>query len=87
MRTNPKEIEVLASFDQAGNVRPLRFRLVDDMGERRIIKVDKVLQLDVEKFGGNVMIKYRCQSVLDDQERIFEIKYERDTFKWFLFKM
>ncbi len=87
MRTNPKEIEVLASFDQSGNVRPLRFRIEDNMGERRTIKVDKVILVEVEKLAGNIMIKYRCQSVMDNKERIFELKYERDTYKWYLFKM
>jgi len=87
MRTNPREVEVLASFDQSGNVRPLRFRIEDDMGEKRTIKVDRIIQLEVEKLAGNIMIKYRCQSIMNNQERVFELKYERDTYKWYLFKM
>ncbi|WP_430886323.1 hypothetical protein [Fusibacter sp. JL216-2] len=87
MRTNPREVEVLAIFDQSGNLRPLRFRIEDNMGERKTIKVDRIILAEVEKLAGNVMIKFRCQSVFGDQARIFELKYERDTYKWYLFKM
>lgn len=87
VKTNPREIEVIAIFDQSGDIRPLRLRMEDETGERKIIRIDRVLQKDVEKIAGNVMIKYRCQSVLDHQERIFEVKYEKDTYKWYLFKM
>ncbi len=87
MRTNPREVEVLAIFDQSGHVRPLRFRIEDNMGERKTIKVDRIILAEVEKLAGNVMIKYRCQSIIDNQSRVFELKYERDTYKWYLFKM
>ncbi len=87
MRTRPREVDVLASFDRTGQVRPLRLRIEDDMGERTTIKVDRVILFEVEKLAGNIMIKYRCQTVIDNAERIFELKYERDTCKWYLFKM
>lgn len=87
MRTRPREVDVLASFNRTGQVRPLRLRIEDDMGERTTIKVDRVILFEVEKLAGNIMIKYRCQTVIDNAERIFELKYERDTCKWYLFKM
>ncbi len=87
MRTSPREVDVLASFDRSGHVRPLRFRIEDESGERKTIRVDKIILSEVEKLAGNIMIKYRCQTVMENEARLFELKYDRDTFKWYLFKM
>jgi len=46
-----------------------------------------VLFKETEKLAGNIMIVYRCQSLIDDVIKQFEIKYELATCRWILFKI
>ncbi|SMP38216.1 hypothetical protein [Anoxynatronum buryatiense] len=83
-------IEVIAFFDSQGLPRPLRYRWQakdQPHHEPVIVKVDRILQQHEEKPAGNRMLVYRCQSVMHDLERVYELKYELSTCKWFLFKM
>jgi hypothetical protein len=52
-----------------------------------VIKIDRILLRHVEKLAGNRMLLFRCQSFYGDAERLFEIKYEFNTCKWFLYKI
>jgi hypothetical protein len=40
-----------------------------------------------EKLAGNRMLIFLCQSVVAGQEKVFELKYEIATCRWFLYKM
>ena len=46
-----------------------------------------VIAKEKEKFAWNNMIVFKCQSIIDGRERLFEIKYELSTCKWMLFKI
>jgi hypothetical protein len=52
-----------------------------------VIKVDKILKKDLDKFAGNRMIKYTCESFMEGQAKPFEIRFEIDTCKWYLYKI
>ena len=80
-------IEVISYTDIKGEVRPLRLRLQINDEPLKVIKIDKVISKESEKFAGNPMIKFTCMCSEGDMERIFEIKYERNTCKWILYKM
>jgi len=84
-------IEMIAFFDEKGNPRPLRYRwkspLDHDDHEFQVIKIDRVIECREEKLAGNRMMVYRCQSVIDDLEKVYELRYEFSTCKWYLYKM
>jgi len=52
-----------------------------------IINVDRIITRAEEKLAGNRMIVFKCQSVFDSTEKLYELKYEINTCKWFLYKM
>jgi hypothetical protein len=52
-----------------------------------VIKVDRILFKEEEKLAGNRMILYRCESIINNMQRTFELKYEISTCKWYLYKM
>jgi len=87
MKVVKKNIELLCLFDKQGIPHPLRFRLVDEEGSNIVIQIDKVIKQDFEKLAGNKMIVFTCQSSINNQLRLFELKYEIDTCKWMLFKI
>ena len=82
MKTRMTPISVLAHFDLTGTPHPLRFKLADKM-----IKIEQVVSVTEEKLVGNKMLCFRCQSEIGGELKPFEIKFEINTCKWFLWKM
>lgn len=87
MKVLAQSIEVISYTNDKGEIRPLRFRMQTDDESLRVIKIDKIIFKQKEKFAGNPMILFRCQSTNDNVEKLFEIKYELNTCKWMLYKM
>ncbi len=82
-----KPIEMIAWFTKDGYPIPLRYRLMDEEEKNIVIRVNKILFKEEEKIAGNRMLLYRCESLINNSLKIFELKYEIATCKWFLFKM
>lgn len=85
MKVVSKSIDVIAFFEKDGGVKTLRFRISEDE-EEKVIKINRVVNREIEKLAGNVMEKFVCIASVNGVERIFEIKYELLTKKWILFK-
>lgn len=82
-----RPIEMLSWFTKEGVINPIRYRITTEQSEPIVVKVDKVILRTEEKLAGNKMIIFRCQSVINGLQKIYEVKYEISTCKWFLFKM
>ncbi|MDX9917401.1 MAG: hypothetical protein RBT15_05220 [Gudongella sp.] len=87
MKVLMKPIEMIAWFNDKDYPVPLRFRLDDENKERQVIKVGRVFSYEEERLAGNRMVVYRCEGIVGDQQKMFELKYEISTCKWFLFKI
>ncbi|HYE83281.1 MAG TPA: hypothetical protein VEG39_14090 [Clostridia bacterium] len=87
MKTIRKPIEAIVLFDLEGNPVPIKFRYLDDGSELVTIKVDRVIKRDLDKFAGNRMMKFTCQTCIGNQVRPFELRFEIDTSKWFIYKL
>ena len=80
-------IEMVSYTDNKGNIEPIRFRMQVDEEPMQVIKIDKVIVKEIERFAGNVMLVYKCQSLIENTTKLFEIKYELGTCRWILFKI
>ena len=80
-------VEMVSYTDNKGSIRPVRFRMQVDNEAMQVIKIDRVLVTETEKLAGNIMLVYKCQSVIDNVERLFEIKYELKSCRWILYKI
>lgn len=87
MKVFMKTIDMISFSNCEGNIRPIKFRWYEEGQEPRVIKVDRILSRKEEKLAGNRMLVFTVQSIIDDIERIFEMKYEINTCKWYLYKM
>jgi hypothetical protein len=87
MKIVAKVIEVIAWFKENGEIRPLKFRMSDGQSLTKVIKIDQIIAVDKEKYAGNVMYLFQCQSEIEGELKRFEIKYEVETCKWILFKI
>jgi hypothetical protein len=87
MKVIAKDIEMIAWFTEDGTPTPLRFKIRGEDEAVNVIKVDRVLFKEKEKLAGNLMMVFRCQSAINNIDRIYELKYELSTCKWILYKM
>lgn len=87
MKVLMKSVDMICLSSSQGNITPLKFRFQEGDEEPRIIKIDRILDKKEEKLAGNRMLIYTVQSTLDGIERVFEMKYEIQTFKWYLYKL
>ena len=86
MKILMEPIEMIAWFGTEGMPRPLRFKLKKET-EENVYKVEQILTRTEEKLAGNRMIIYRCQSEINGALKRFELKYELNGCRWFLFKI
>lgn len=80
-------VEMVSYTDNKGSIRPVRFRMQVDDEPQQVIRIDRVIVKETEKLAGNIMLVYKCQSVIDNVERLFEVKYELKSCRWILYKI
>lgn len=81
-----RPIEMIAWFTQEGVPNPIRYKITSSDTSNVVVKVDRIVSRSEEKLAGNRMIIFRCQSEVNGQLKLYELKYELNTCKWFLYK-
>ena len=84
MKVIAKPIQMIVWFNKDGSINPLKFKIDED--EVKVIKIEKILKREKERLAGNIMEKFLCSSLINGQEKLYEIKYDSTTYKWILFK-
>jgi len=87
MKVVAKPIEVISMTDIKGDITPLRLRIENEDESIQVIKIDKIIDRNHEKLAGNIKLVFTCRSLINDTEKLFEIKCEIETCKWVLFKI
>jgi len=82
-----KSVDMICFNSSEGVITPIKFRIREEGQEARIIRIDRIIDKKEERIAGNRMLVYTLQTTIDGIERIFEMKYEIQTFKWYLYKM
>lgn len=85
MKVVAKPIDMLALFDVAGRIHPIRFRLEED--HQIVVKVDQVFSRSLEKKAGIPVHVFDCISDIDGQRKAYQLKYEIEENRWILFKI
>ena len=80
-------IEMIAWFTLEGIPNPIRYKMTSADSSNVVVKVDRIATRSEEKLAGNRMIIFRCQSEIDGCLKLFELKYELSTCKWYLYKI
>jgi hypothetical protein len=86
MKTVTRPIEMIASSNIEGVLTPLRYRIKED-GEGVVVNVDSILTRTEEKAAGVRSLIFRCRSTIAGVQKMFELKYEPDRCKWFLYRI
>ena len=86
MKVIVKPISMVASFDSLGDIKPIKFRWKRNQ-EDVIVKVDRVLYKEKQKFAGTPMWLFDCQSDVGGASINYQIKYDVEKNTWILFKI
>ena len=86
MRILMQPIEMIAWFTLEGIPNPIRYKMTSDDSSNVVVKVDRIITRCEEKLAGNRMLIFRCQSEINGLLKLFELKYELSTCKWYLYK-
>jgi hypothetical protein len=87
MKILAKDVDMVCWFEKTGRPHPVRFKISNEDESETVIKIDKIFTIEKEKLAGNEMLLFKCQSVINNQQKLFELKYELRTCKWILWKM
>lgn len=87
MKMLMKNVDMICVSSKDGKISPLRFRMTDSRGDNVVVKIDRILIRDEQKIAGNRMLVYKVQSLIGDIEKVYEMKYEITTCKWYIAKM
>ena len=86
MKVVAKRVEMIAHFEEDGKIKPIRFRFKED-DEYKVIKINKIITIEMEKLCGNKMWVYTCSAVVSSMEKIFEIDYDIEKCSCRFFKI
>ncbi|WP_461206270.1 hypothetical protein [Clostridium sp. DL1XJH146] len=86
MKVIAKPIDMVAWFDRDGLPHPVKFKIEKEKSED-VKKIDRILNREKQKLAGNEVIVYTCQSIFNNDLKIYEIKYELNYCRWILFKI
>lgn len=87
MKVYAKPIKMIFYSDEKGVFTPVKFQMMDENKELITISIGQIIERGEEKLAGNRMLIFKCQSVIDDMEKVYELKYEIASMRWLLWKM
>jgi len=80
-------IEMIAWFTLEGTPNPIRYQITSHDSSHAVVKVDRIVTRSEEKLAGNRMLIFRCQGEINGLLKLFELKYELNSCKWYLYKI
>lgn len=87
MKIIAEPIEAAVWFKAKEKPQPIKFKYSDRDGVKHQVKVDKILQTEELKIAGIKAFVYRCQSQIDNVEKVYELKYIVQDCRWELYKI
>ena len=87
MKVVMKQIQVIAVFAENARPAPVKFKFLKEDGTYVVVKINEIITIKEERFAGNRMFVYACQSAIDGIEKRYELKYEINACKWYLYKI
>ena len=87
MKILAEPIEAAVWFKSKEKPHPVKFRYSDSDGTVRKVNVDKIISIDEIKIAGIRAFVYRCQSEINGNMKVYELKYLVSDCRWELYKM
>ncbi|MBQ6431820.1 MAG: hypothetical protein IJJ99_08095 [Oscillospiraceae bacterium] len=81
------QIEMISVFATDGSITPLRFRLENEEHCLETVTISQVVSVKPICFAGIDAIQYLCKAVVEEKEKLFEVRYTVKTHRWTLFRV
>ena len=75
MKVVSKKIEVIVYFKKDGRINSIKFR-IEESSKCQVIRIAKIISTELEKSCGNKMCVFTCMTIIENVEKIFELKYD-----------
>lgn len=77
-------VDVVATFNVQGNIKPNYIRLEDESHTLHTYKIEQILYSKEEKYAGVPILMFCCNILQKDCMQIIHIKYHIKTHQWVL---
>lgn len=77
-------VKVLSVCDAGGEITPIRFRLETTDHQLHTIHITQVVSRQAVQYVGIEAFVYLCKAVMEERERLFELRYTVRSHKWVL---
>jgi hypothetical protein len=77
-------VDVNATFNTVGDIKPLYIRLEDDNRKLHVYKIIEVITKEVEHNGIHNIFMFTCTIQINDTIKNIRIKYHPNSNKWIL---
>ena len=81
------QIEMISVFATDGSITPLRFRLENEDHCLQTVAISQVVSMKQICFAGIDAIQYLCKAIVEEREKLFELRYTVKTHRWTLFRV
>ena len=86
MQQNIFPIDVICVCSANGDIRPLRFRMEDELHQLRRIDIDEVITCKPIQYAGIEAKIFLCRATVGGKRWIFELKYTIRSHSWSLMR-
>lgn len=77
-------VDINATFNTIGDIKPLYIRLEDDNHKLHVYKIVEVIKKEVKQNGLHNIITFTCTIQCNDTIKIIKINYHPNSNKWIL---
>ena len=77
-------VEMIATCSPEGELYPARFRLKGKDGSLTTVRIRRIRDREHVPYMGIETFRYICSAVMEDRERIFELRYNVREHRWVL---
>ena len=81
---NHMPVDVVATFNVQGKIKPNYIRLEDEAHSLQTYKIESILFSREEKYAGIPVLLFCCNIIRNDCTQMIKIKYHIKTHQWVL---
>ena len=86
-RGGDMNVDMISVCGADGKLTPIRFRMETENQCTRVVPVLRILHSAPIQYAGVDAIQYLCKALVDDREKLFELRYTLKTHCWSIFRV
>ena len=79
-------VDVISMCSANGDIRPLRLRMESEDHQLLRVDIDEIVSSKPVQYVGIEAIIFLCRAMVEEKERLFELRYTIRTHSWCLMR-